>query len=55
MKIKGIITRQPCKTCGIENGFAHHPDYSQPLKVVWLCQAHHSEIHRKPDPVIEVF
>lgn len=24
---------------------AHHPDYSQPLSVVWLCQAHHKQAH----------
>ena len=24
---------------------AHHPDYSQPLDVVWLCQAHHKQAH----------
>jgi hypothetical protein len=25
----------------------HHPDYSKPFEVVWLCQLHHSEEHRK--------
>lgn len=24
---------------------AHHPDYSRPLDVVWLCAAHHREAH----------
>lgn len=24
---------------------AHHPDYSQPLSVVWLCRTHHDEVH----------
>ncbi len=24
---------------------AHHPDYSQPLSVVWLCPAHHKQAH----------
>jgi hypothetical protein len=24
---------------------AHHPDYSRPLDVVWLCQAHHKQAH----------
>ena len=47
----GIILRQPCEICGTENGNAHHPDYSQPLKIVWLCQKHHAEIHwKKPSP-----
>lgn len=25
---------------------AHHPDYDQPLDVVWLCDEHHKEAHR---------
>jgi hypothetical protein len=24
---------------------AHHPDYDQPLSVVWICQAHHKQAH----------
>lgn len=24
---------------------AHHPDYSNPLDVVWLCSAHHKQAH----------
>lgn len=24
---------------------AHHPDYGQPLQVVWLCRAHHMQAH----------
>jgi hypothetical protein len=24
---------------------AHHPDYSRPLDVVWLCPPHHMEAH----------
>ena len=25
---------------------AHHPDYTKPLNVIWLCRSHHSQIHR---------
>jgi hypothetical protein len=31
----------------------HHPDYSRPLDVVWLCDAHHKQAHalvREPEP-----
>lgn len=30
--------------CG--NPEAHHPDYSMPLVVTWLCGKHHKEAHR---------
>jgi hypothetical protein len=26
---------------------AHHPDYHQPLDVVWLCPPHHKQAHSK--------
>lgn len=29
--------------CGKPQG--HHPDYSRPLDVVWLCDKHHKEAH----------
>lgn len=31
-----------CNSC---RPVAHHPDYSRPLDVVWLCQAHHKQAH----------
>lgn len=33
---------------------AHHPDYSRPLQVVWLCQAHHKQAHALTDKLNEV-
>ncbi len=44
---KGIITKMPCGVCDSEKTEAHHPDYSKPLEVVWLCQKHHYWANRK--------
>lgn len=41
----GKITRYPCWVCGATKVEAHHPDYSRPLDVVWLCPTHHRETH----------
>ena len=38
------VIPQPCWECG-EKAEAHHPDYSRPLDVVWLCKKHHREVH----------
>ena len=40
----GRIKRHPCWVCG-DKAVAHHPDYSRPLDVVWLCQPHHKAAH----------
>jgi hypothetical protein len=39
----GRLERQPCH-CGAR-AEAHHPDYSKPLDVVWLCRPHHRQLH----------
>jgi hypothetical protein len=38
-----------CEQCGRGDVpiQAHHPDYSQPLVVVWLCSQCHGKQHRK--------
>ncbi len=41
---RGDLKRQPCVFCG-KPGHAHHPDYSKPLEVVWLCRQHHADLH----------
>lgn len=41
----GRINRQPCFVCGELITEAHHPDYSMPLDVVWLCKRHHEQVH----------
>jgi hypothetical protein len=40
----GKLIKQPCFICG-EDSEAHHPDYSRPLDVVWLCSSHHRQAH----------
>lgn len=42
----GKLTKTPCHICGVEKVEGHHPDYSKPLNVVWLCTEHHKEVHR---------
>jgi len=43
----GKLVKNPCETCGAKKSEAHHLDYTKPLKVVWLCNKHHKELHRK--------
>lgn len=40
----GTLKRQNC-FCGNPKAEAHHPDYTKPLEVVWLCKKHHEEKH----------
>jgi hypothetical protein len=42
--LRGKMLPMPCIVCG-ESAEAHHPDYDQPLDVIWLCQPHHREVH----------
>ncbi|HUU91975.1 MAG TPA: hypothetical protein VM238_12290, partial [Phycisphaerae bacterium] len=48
----GILpTRTACEHCGATSPPArlhrHHPDYSDPLRIVWLCTLCHGEEHRR--------
>ena len=40
----GKLKRLPCEVCGNIKSQMHHPDYSKPLKVRWLCPKYHGEI-----------
>lgn len=42
---RGRMVRKPCEMCGSPETEAHHPDYSKPLEVAWLCLRHHREVH----------
>ncbi len=41
----GRLKRGPCAVCGKEKAQGHHPDYSKPHEVVWLCSKHHQLMH----------
>lgn len=43
---KGEIIREKCKYCKSKITHGHHTDYSDPLKVVWLCKFHHNKEHK---------
>ncbi|HEV7254498.1 MAG TPA: hypothetical protein VGN97_15540 [Mesorhizobium sp.] len=42
---RGLVQQRPCQECGAEPAEAHHPDYSKPADVVWLCRLHHRRHH----------
>ena len=42
---KGQILKRPCERCGAKKVHGHHPDYSRPLDVVWLCPDCHRKEH----------
>lgn len=54
MKAGYIATVPLCQTCGLDKRLEkHHPDYSRPLLVVWLCKRCHA-IADKLRRVLEV-
>ncbi|NBW08286.1 MAG: hypothetical protein EBR82_09685 [Caulobacteraceae bacterium] len=42
---RGTLRKLPCLVCGDSDSVAHHPVYSLPLAVVWLCKPHHDQLH----------
>jgi hypothetical protein len=43
---RGKLKPQPCVSCGAEKAEKHHPDYSKPMEVVWLCRRCHVKLHK---------
>jgi len=39
------IKRLKCRDCDRLDTHGHHPDYSKPLEVIWLCPIHHKLEH----------
>ena len=44
---KGRIRKLSCRVCGNTQSEAHHPNYTEPLKVIWLCRTCHEKVHAK--------
>ncbi len=42
---RGKLAAEPCK-CGSYDVEKHHPDYSKPLQVIWLCRDCHLALHQ---------
>src|SRR3990167_7865102 len=40
----GRIKCSPCQICNNLNSQAHHPDYTKPLEIIWLCPLHHKQL-----------
>lgn len=43
----GKLSKQNCCICGAIKAYAHHESYDKPLEVIWYCQVHHKERHKK--------
>ena len=41
----GTLKRGRCAVCKSFRVEGHHPDYSKPLYVIWLCRLHHRQRH----------
>ncbi len=41
----GLIKRAPCEVCGDTKAQEHHDDYTDHMKIRWLCHRHHVEWH----------
>jgi len=46
-KKTGKLKQLNCEVCGSTKTEAHHPDYSKPLDVIWLCDKCHKEEHKR--------
>ena len=47
-KRHGNITPGTCEECGTKFSVeAHHPDYSEPMDIIWLCSPCHRELHKR--------
>ena len=43
--VRGKLRQKPCRHCGESRTERHHPDYTRPLYVFWLCRPCHLKLH----------
>ena len=48
----GKLTKHPCSACGETKVEAHHPSYSEPLEIMWLCVGCHKQWHKNHGEII---
>jgi len=47
IKRHGFQRQRVCQNCNSSQSIlAHHPDYTKPLYVIWLCRSCHTSYHR---------
>ena len=53
----GMINKiNACELCRKSGKtIAHHEDYSEPLKVIWICQACHKQLHNEKALLLNIF
>lgn len=52
VQIGEVMRPSTCAMCGVPCvPQGHHPDYSRPYFVAWLCQPCHSEVHHRTRPI----
>ena len=34
---RGVLKKKPCIVCGDREVIAHHEDYNNPYKIIWIC------------------
>lgn len=44
---RGELSKEPCVRCGSVDVEAHHDDYADPRKIMWLCKVHHGHRHQE--------
>jgi len=51
---RGDLIRKKCRDCERKDTHGHHPDYSKPLNVIWLCPIHHKLEHIKMRSIVQL-